>query len=357
METSRQRVLNAIGHIQPEVTPVNLMGFGGMERWLRHFGATDYVDLRLKMGLDLIDVRPVYIGPNAAQGLDIWGVPANWGGRKQRGYSRSRDGFPLAQATTIREIERYAWPDPDQFDYAVVGRELAALPADKAKWVRANYVAEQEGLSREQAARGSGSSWLPLLCTLFNLFGMEKTLMHIAAEPALIEAAVARIEDFTLEFCRRLLSACGAEVDIFWYGDDFAAQRDDHFATAVSPLSQTHLSKSLCPGEEPGFEGLGSCLRNVSTGIGRLDRRRHGRLGNRSGPPAGKRAAGDQTPLWQESDLFRGRQHAEDAAERDGRRGCAGVAIASPCWAKTAVISAAVTTPSCPTCPLRTSWP
>jgi uroporphyrinogen decarboxylase len=225
METSRQRVLNAINHVQPEVTPVNLMGFGGMERWLRRFGAADYVDLRLKLGLDLIDVRPVYVGPNAALGRDIWGVPANWGGAEGAGYGRSRGGFPLAEATSVREIESYPWPDPDQFDYAVVGRELAALPADKAKWVRANYVPEQEGLSHEQAARGGGSAWLPLLCTLFNLFGMEKTLLHIAAEPALIEAAVARIEAFTLEFCRRLFSACGPEVDIFWYGDDFAAQR------------------------------------------------------------------------------------------------------------------------------------
>ena len=64
METSRDRVLKAIEHRQPETTPIHLMGPEGIEAWLVRFGAKDIMDLREKMGLDIQEVRPVYFGPN-----------------------------------------------------------------------------------------------------------------------------------------------------------------------------------------------------------------------------------------------------------------------------------------------------
>jgi hypothetical protein len=54
LATSREGVLKAIDHVQPEVTPVRVMGFdskhgASMERWLEQYGAADYQDLRLKL--------------------------------------------------------------------------------------------------------------------------------------------------------------------------------------------------------------------------------------------------------------------------------------------------------------------
>ena len=126
METSRQRVLNAIGHVQPEVTPVNLMGFAGMERWLHHFGAADYVDLRLKLGLDLIDVRPVYVGPNAALGLDIWGVPANWGGAEAPAIASRGTVFPWPRQPPSAKSK--AMPGPI--------RTSSTMPSSVGNWRR-----------------------------------------------------------------------------------------------------------------------------------------------------------------------------------------------------------------------------
>ena len=43
METSRDRVMKAIDHIQPDTTPVNIMGFEGIERWLERFDVETYI--------------------------------------------------------------------------------------------------------------------------------------------------------------------------------------------------------------------------------------------------------------------------------------------------------------------------
>jgi hypothetical protein len=51
-ETSRERVLKTINHIQSEVTPVHIMGFEGMERWLWYFQAKDDFELLGKLELD-----------------------------------------------------------------------------------------------------------------------------------------------------------------------------------------------------------------------------------------------------------------------------------------------------------------
>ena len=53
METARERVLKAINHVQPETTPVHIMGFEGIERWLQHFHARDAFDLRDILDLDI----------------------------------------------------------------------------------------------------------------------------------------------------------------------------------------------------------------------------------------------------------------------------------------------------------------
>ena len=224
METSRERVLKAINHIQPEVTPVHVMGFDEMDRWLDWFGAADYLELRDRLGLDIQGGLPAYTGRGAAEGLSIWGTGQAVMGSKGPGYSGVRGGYPLAQASSVADVERFAWPQADEFDYAVAAEVLRSIPADTARWVKLQTVYDLPGRSRLSAARGGGD-WIPLLCTVFNLFGMEETLLKLHSEPAVMEAAVAHVEHFILEFSRRLLDATRGLIDIYWIGDDFAAQQ------------------------------------------------------------------------------------------------------------------------------------
>ena len=224
IETPRQRMLKAINHIQPEVVPVHIMGFSPIDRWLEYYGVYDNFGLREKLGLDIQEARPVYLGPNAERGLDIWGKKEGPGGPDGAGYSSVRGGYPLATATSVAEVDRFAWPDPADFDYQIVADVLRTVPDDIARFVKGQPVVPAHGQTRLSAAR-SGGSWTALLCTLFDLFGMEHTLINLYAAPRVMEAAVAHLEEFILGFSRRLLDATRGLADVFYYGDDFAGQR------------------------------------------------------------------------------------------------------------------------------------
>jgi uroporphyrinogen decarboxylase len=54
---------------------------------------------------------------------------------------------------------------------------------------------------------------------------MEETLVSLSLEPERIEAALGRIEEIILDFCRRMIAASGVRGEIFWFGDDFASQK------------------------------------------------------------------------------------------------------------------------------------
>lgn len=245
METSRDRVLKAIDHVQPDTTPVHILGFEGVGRWLDRFGVKEDSELREMLGLDIVWASAVYLGPHAERGLSIWGTSPESAGYAGYGYSQSRGGFPLAGAS-VSDVEHFDWPDPNDFDYEVVSDILRSVP-DKARCVRSVYFVQQEGLSRMEASRGGGpqtamrvGGWLPLICTLFDLFGLEETLVKLHSEPKVIEAAVTRLEEFIVEFTRRQLEATKGVADIYWYGDDFATQR----GLMISP---DHWRKYLLP--------------------------------------------------------------------------------------------------------------
>jgi uroporphyrinogen decarboxylase len=62
-------------------------------------------------------------------------------------------------------------------------------------------------------------------------------------EPLLMEAAIKKIEEFTLEFTRRSLEATRGLVDILFYGDDFATQKGimlstEHWRRFLKPTYQ-----------------------------------------------------------------------------------------------------------------------
>lgn len=224
MESGRERVLKAIEHIQPEVTPVNLGGIYGLDRWLERFGVHTQVELRDKLGLDIEYARPVYCGPHAGKDLGIFSTPVDGVfGADGSGYAAARGGYPLADAKTTADIENFPWPDPGDFDYDVLRTLLKKIPDHKAKRIDLKYGIAEEGKSHEESAESG--PWIPLICTLFDLFGFEETLVMISLRPHLIEAAVSKIEEFTLEFTRRSLDATRSLADILFYGDDFATQQ------------------------------------------------------------------------------------------------------------------------------------
>ncbi len=222
MESARERVLKAVNHKEPKTTPVNISNLYGQDRWLEHYGASDSLDLRYKMNLDVQYARPVYTGEHADQELSAYGTPIDGVfGAEGSGYGDARGGYPLADAQTVQDVENFDWPDPDDFDYDAAATVLKAIPDDVAKRVDAKYGLWQPNEPNHKCQSGP---WLPLICTLFDLFGLDTTLTKMAAAPKIMHATIDHIEEFMLEFIRRTCEATEGLADFFYLGDDFATQ-------------------------------------------------------------------------------------------------------------------------------------
>ena len=261
METSRERVLKAINHIQPEVTPVHIMGFEGAERWLKHFQARDVFELRSILDLDIRMAPPIYTGPNVSRNLSIWGTKKNVAGYRGIGYSREKGDHPLIKADSVADIERFNWPGADEFEFDNMVELLRTVP-DKACWVGPRAGIVEAGLSRKDAV-GLPGAWIPFVCTLFELCGFEETLINFHYQPRLLEATIYHVETFLLDLSRRVLEASEGLADIFFFGDDFATDRGmmmspEHWRKFLKPTYKKIFDLAKSHGRKVWFHCCGT---------------------------------------------------------------------------------------------------
>ena len=194
--TSRDRTLAAIRHQATDRIPVDAICIENVPEIAEFLGIPQDAVLD-RLGIDGRILAAGYTGEYTV-GLTEWGTSPRCD------YSVDRGFYPLADVTSIADLESYSWPDPAKYDFASAGQ-----------------VAKE--LGEKYAVRGP--YWLPLFCRACDLFGMEDAMIRMVAEPALFEAAIERICEHTIEYCRRLLDACGDSMPILCLGDDFATQR------------------------------------------------------------------------------------------------------------------------------------
>jgi uroporphyrinogen decarboxylase len=154
-----------------------------------------------RLGIDGRIVSAGYMGevrePENGVYFTEWGTP-NTGD-----YGAYRLN-PLANAESISEADKYPYPDPLNYDFDAVGQ-----------WTKS--------WGEKYAIRGP--FWNPLFCRVCDLFGMEEAMVRMLTQPKVFEAVLDHIFEYTVEFCKRLLNACGDSMPIFCLGDDFATQR------------------------------------------------------------------------------------------------------------------------------------
>lgn len=194
--TSRERVLTAIGHREPDRVPTWFAAQPGItERLYRHLGVGDQPALLAKLGCDGFGaegtwVQPVYRGPERLRLAD--GSEADHFGIVIQKH------WPLAFAETPSDLDRYTWPRPDWFDYATVGERCRAV---------------QEAGDVTIGGEGSCGIYHSL-----NLRGYELALTDPFVRPALAEGYLRLMGDFFVEWNERWLGA-GA-FDLFRCGDE-----------------------------------------------------------------------------------------------------------------------------------------
>ncbi|MDR1305904.1 MAG: uroporphyrinogen decarboxylase family protein [Verrucomicrobiales bacterium] len=209
--TSRERVLTALSHRQPDRVPFAL-GFGPtgeLAVTLEQYCAAQGVHWqRLAAAVvDKIIVHTPYCGPLTVTdpnlSTELFGIKtktADYGGGR---YEEFTD-FPLAGVQDAAELEQYPWPDPTQFDYPGL-REVIL----------------RDNPRREKAVQIWGGDPFELYTWMT---GIEETMMNLAAEPDLARTALTFITDFLVAKLERVLAAAGDLLDIIFIGDDLGGQ-------------------------------------------------------------------------------------------------------------------------------------
>ena len=131
---------------------------------------------------------------------------------------------PLADATTIDEIERYPWPnvdDPTRF--AHMGAEAARLAADGEYAIMV-------------------TPWLLFpLERAFAMQGMDRFLMNAALEREFAEALLRKIASLCERLMDHVLDAVGDNIDIVKIGDDLGTQQ----SLLMSPAMYRSMLKPI----------------------------------------------------------------------------------------------------------------
>ena len=199
--TSRERVLTAFEHQEPDRVPV--WCGASPEFWDKAKRELQLDDeaLRVRFGDDFRRVFAGYAGPEfrlseSATYRTVFGIE-----RHGMGYGQPLT-HPLANAT-VREVHEYPWPDPAWMDVS-------------------NIKAEAKTYQDEYAILGG--DWSPFFHDLIDLLGMENMYVKMYTKLDLVDAVLGHIVDYYASVSQRIFEAAADEIDIFFIGNDFGGQ-------------------------------------------------------------------------------------------------------------------------------------
>ncbi len=247
MITCRERALAALNHIEPDRVPLD---FGGRnttlhlhahEGLMKHLGLhgspprirnyhTYVVEPDPQLFQRFEGVSALFfpkapksytfsIDPTTNTYMDEWGttyyMPPN-------GYYFDLHATPLVDAETPKDLDRLRWPNPTD------PSRIAGL-ADR---VKAAYATKEKVLMMCAATPG-------LWETSWYIFGLEQAFMHLAGNPALMEAFTDRFVEWQIAYWGMVLDAVGPYVDIVQLGEDLGTQE----GPIMSPRSFRQIYK------------------------------------------------------------------------------------------------------------------
>ena len=256
--TPRERVLATLRHEEPDRVPIvlgvsnatgikikpyrelkRLLGIDAPDRYLYRWpelGTADLDEATLeRLGTDVrgvLDVEPAWVLEQSAQRPLHSDYVNSWGsGAVEVG---PEDWFPavcpMAEATTIQEIEDFPWPDMDDpTRVAHVAGEAAALAADGRYAIMA-------------------TPWLLFpLERAFAMQGMDVFLQNLVFHPEFAEALLWKIQEKCKTLMGHFLQALGDNVDIIKIGDDLGTQDSllmspDMYRRVLRPIHADYIA-------------------------------------------------------------------------------------------------------------------
>jgi uroporphyrinogen decarboxylase len=243
--TSRERVLTALDHAEPDRIPIDIGG-----TCVSSIAASTYAALRDHMRLPCVPVREMetvqqiaYVDEDAldALGADVIPVFANTppstgpGIVDEPGGSRAfrdafgatlrmpKDGlyydwqeFPLPEPS-IEAMLRMSWPDP----------------ADPARYAGLRERVQRLRANSDRALFGMAPCGHDLFNQLLRVRGMENGLMDLVAEQEFAEAFLERLTQTICTAQELFLSEVGDIIDVHFAADDLAGQHGPMISPAV----------------------------------------------------------------------------------------------------------------------------
>jgi uroporphyrinogen decarboxylase len=233
--TSRERVLAAVGHEEPDRVPIVLGASNAtgikmkpyrelkqlldidaddeyLYRWPELGTAALDEETLVRLGSDVrgvLDLEPSWVLERNAERPPHADYINSWGS----GATEIRPGewfpmvCPMASATMVQEIEDHPWPDMDD------PTRVAHVTAEAARLVAENRYAIM------------ATPWLLFpLERAFAMQGMDTFLMNLALHPDFAEALLWKIQERCKVLMGHFLAALGDNVDIIKIGDDLGTQ-------------------------------------------------------------------------------------------------------------------------------------
>ena len=231
MTGSRERVLAALDHREPDRVPLTLGGTASSFTDEAYFRLRDYLGIRgdvkpyryghtgcyyddrilEALGTDYRYLVLTYPDDSHLKVLPDGSFLDEWGIRKQNvdGYV-SRVGEPLAGAT-LEDLERYPWPDPTSSDFPQLARGLR----DRAKHLHQEVDCAIVARAAMSTAFLENGAWL---C------GYEEFLMRLKSDKPFAAKLIEKILNVQLALYDVLLDGVGEYVDIVETAEDYGTQ-------------------------------------------------------------------------------------------------------------------------------------
>ncbi len=214
--TSKERVLAAINHIQPDRVPIDLRFVPeAMQKLKDNLGFSEK-DVWDWIKQDVVTVRPTFPNPASENRyadptieiseegyyLDIYRVPFKEVKTGFQTYLEVAGEPPLQNYQTLDELKSFPWPTTAPWDYSTIPSALEANK-DKATWAR---------------SRGC-------FTTAQMMRGMDTFLTDLALNPDFACCILDHIMAFVMDDARRTLEAGEGKYTFCEYNDDVASQR------------------------------------------------------------------------------------------------------------------------------------
>ncbi len=276
--TSRERVLAALNHTEPDrvpydqgtmmVTGIHRIAYDGLVAALgiKDLPPTGILDPVQQLAMPHervlqamgVDTRSVYLKlPGRTLGRtweddeylhaeDEWGIRRRM--PRDGGLYYDQYHHPLAGAESAADVEAYDWPDP-------------AANLDVDAFVSA--IADIRAAGDYAVIVGGVASGM--LEMVMWLQGYDQAYMNLIVGEDITHAILDKVLEIKLAYVEKLLGVVGGDVDVFYNGDDVGLQdgpmlRPEWFETFLAPrYTEYHAAvKRLAPSSAMFFHSCGS---------------------------------------------------------------------------------------------------